>query len=340
MILASLTSATRTSRLIACSQLACVVLFGSLLLAPWRALSPTLGATFILASMAFALAAVSIARGTAGLVRLVFVAFALLATLAGFGEAWLLFVPTSPRFIALHELSSLELAVAMAALNGLLALYGSSVLSVQRTTAEELQSRVSAEQLLKASLEQRVVQRTLELDDAQRVLHRMWWLGQQITLELDPRRVLERFLEAAADVAQADGATLGLLADDSMIELTAGSGVLASLAGDKVPVTGSAMGRIIRSGGSWSVADVRDHHESVERSWFERAVDPVRGMAVVPVQRRGERVGAVVIVSTKAHTFSLLELERVEAMADLLSVALANAELFQTMKREIGRAHV
>ncbi|CAN5749153.1 response regulator [soil metagenome] len=333
MILASLTSATRTSRLIACSQLACVVLFGSLLLAPWRALSPTLGATFILASMAFAVAAVSIARGAAGLVRLVFVAFALLATLAGLGEAWLLFVPSSPRFIALQELSSLELAVAMAALNGLLALYGSYVFSAQRATSEELQSRVSAEQLLKASLEQRVVQRTLELDDAQRVLHRMWWLGQQITLELDPRRVLERFLEAAADVAQADGATLGLLADDSMIELTAASGVLASLAGDKVPVTGSAMGRIIRSGGSWSVADVRDHQEAVERSWFERAVDPVRGMAVVPVQRRGERVGAVVIVSTQAHTFSLLELERVEAMADLLSVALANAELFQTMKQ-------
>jgi two-component system NtrC family sensor kinase len=319
MILASLTSATRTSRLIACSQLACVVLFGSLLLAPWRALSPTLGATFILASVAFALAAVSIARGAAGLMRLVFVAFALLAMLAGFGEAWLLFVPASPMFIALQELSSLELVVAMAALNG--------------ATAEEMQSRVSAEQLLKASLEQRVVQRTLELDDAQRVLHRMWWLGQQITLELDPRRVLERFLEAAADVAQADGATLGLLADDSMIELTAASGVLASLAGDKVSVTGSAMGRIIRSGGNWCVADVRDHQEAVERSWFERAVDPVRGMAVVPVQRRGERVGAVVIVSTQARTFSLLELERVEAMADLLSVALANAELFQTMKQ-------
>ena len=38
---------------------------------------------------------------------------------------------------------------------------------------------------------------TLELDDAQRVLHRMWWLGQQITLELDPRRVLDRFLSEA-----------------------------------------------------------------------------------------------------------------------------------------------
>ena len=333
MMLASLTSATRTSRLIACSQLACVVLFASLLLAPWRAVSPTLGATFILACAAFALAAVSIARGTAGLMRVVFVAFALLATLTGLGEAWLLAMPASPMFIALRDLSSLELAVAIAALNGLLALYGSYTFSAHRATAEELQSRVSSEQLLKASLELRVEQRTIELDDAQRVLHRMWWLGQQITLELDPRRVLDRFLEAAADVAQADGATLGLLADDSMIELTAASGVLASLAGDKLPVAGSAMGRIIRSGGSWSVADVRNHQDSVARSWYEREVNPVRGMAVVPVQRRGERVGAVVIVSTEAHTFSPLELERVEAMADLLSVALANAELFQTMKQ-------
>ncbi len=333
MILASLTSATRTSRLIACSQLACVVLFGSLLLAPWQALSPTLGATFILAAAAFALAAVSIARSASGLVRAVFIAFALLATLAGIGEAWLLVEPASPLFIALQELSSLELAVAMAALNGLLALYGSYVFSAQRLTAEELQHRMSAEQTLKASLEQRVMQRTLELDDAQRVLHRMWWLGQQITLELDPRRVLDRFLEAAADVAQADGAMLGLLADDSMIELTAASGVLASFAGERLPVAGSAMGRIIRSGGSWSVADVRLHPDAVSRSWYDREVDPVRGMAVVPVQRRGERVGAVAIVSREAHTFSPLELERVEAMSDLLSVALANAELFQTMKQ-------
>jgi len=51
------------------------------------------------------------------------------------------------------------------------------------------------------------------------------------------------------------------------------------------------------------------------------------------VQRRGERIGAVSIVSSKVHTFSPLELERVEAMADLLSVALANAELFETMRQ-------
>src|SRR5665647_906006 len=333
MKLASLALATLTSRLIACSQLACVVLFGALLFVPWQATSPVLGAAFTLACAAFAIASVSIARGARGLVRLVFGAFALLAMLIGIGELWLLVSPFSTVLPGLQEVSSLELAVAIAALNGLLALYGNSALSAERLAAEELQMRVSAEQVLKATLEQRVVERTLELDDALRVLHRMWWLGQQITLELDPRRVLDRFLEAVADVAQADGAALGLLTDHGMIEISAASGMLGAFTGNRIPVAGSAMGHTIRSGGSWSVPDVHEHRDLLHRSWYETGGEPVRGMAIVPVQRRGDRIGAVTIVSSKVHTFSPLELERVEAMADLLSVALANAELFQTMKQ-------
>ena len=59
MKLASLAPATLTSRLIACSQLACVVLFGALLFIPWQATSPVLGATFILACAAFVIASLS-----------------------------------------------------------------------------------------------------------------------------------------------------------------------------------------------------------------------------------------------------------------------------------------
>ena len=324
---------TLTSRLIAGSQLACVVLFGVLLLRPWQATSPVLGAVFTLACAAFAMAAISIARSARGLVRGVFGAFALLALLLGFEEIALLVMPGRSVMPGLLEASSLELAVALAALNGLLALYGNYALSEERLHAEDLEHRMTAEQAAKATLEQRVAERTLELDDAQRVLQRMWWLGQQITLELDPRRVLDRFLEAAADVAQADGAALGLLADDGMIELVAASGTLGKLNGGKVPISGSAMGGVIRAGGSWSVADVLEHRNLVHDSWYESADHPARGMAVVPVQRRGERIGAVCIVATHVHTFSPLELERVEAMADLLSMALANAELFQTMKQ-------
>ena len=332
MKLAPLAPASLTSRLIACSQLACVVLFGALLLTPWQATSPALGAAFILACAAFATASISVAVNANGFVRVVFGAFALVALSLGVGEWWLLISPFTTATLGLQDASTLELAVAIAVLNGMLALYGNYTLAAQRLTAEELRLRITSEEQIKATLEQRVVQRTLELDDAQRVLHRMWWLGQQITLELDPRRVLDRFLEAAADVAQADGAALGLLGDDGTIEIAAASGLISSFAGARLAVAGSAMGRVIRAGGSWSVADVQQHRDQVHADWLQSGV-PIQGMAVVPVQRRGERIGAVSIVSSKVHTFSPLELERVEAMADLLSVALANAELFQTMKQ-------
>jgi two-component system NtrC family sensor kinase len=325
--------AERTTRLVALSHLACVVLFGMLLLRPWHAGTPALGLTFALACATFGAAAISIARSARGLVRVVFGAFSLLAFALGVGELWLLAVPATVALQGLREVSSLELAVSMAALNALLALYGSYAMAAERRAAEQLQHRMTEEQAEKVTLEERVAQRTLELDDATRVLHRMWWLGQQITLELNPRRVLDRFLEAAADVAQADGAALGLLSTDGMIEVTAASGSLAGLAGEHLPVAGSAMGRVIRAGGSWSVADASAHRDHVHSSWFRQPGPPLRGMAVVPVQRRGDRIGAVTIASQREHTFSPLELERVEAMADLLSVALANAELFETMRQ-------
>src|SRR5688572_2505895 len=320
------------SRLIALSQLACVVLFGALLIQPWRASSPALGAVFIFGCATFAASAISIARTAGGSLRIVFGAFAVLAICVSFGELAIILVPDSTAMGGLRDASSLELAVAIAALNALLVLYGTYALATERRAGEALQHRVTAEQELKARLEQRVVERTLELDDAQRVLHRMWWLGQQITLELDPRRVIDRFLEAVADVAQADGVALGLLETDGTILVTAAHGILEPLAGERMPSTGSVQGRVIKAGGTWCVADVETHRDEVHASLFPKLSRPLHGMAVVPIQRRGERIGAVTIGSARVHTFSALELERVEAVADLLSFALANAELFESMR--------
>ncbi|MFI5257275.1 MAG: ATP-binding protein [Gemmatimonadales bacterium] len=169
--------------------------------------------------------------------------------------------------------------------------------------------------------------------DAERVLQRMWWLGQQITLELNPRRVVDRFLEAAGDVAEADGAALGLVTSDGTVEISAASGSLAPLAGQHLPIASSVIGRVIRGAGPWSVADAAGHRDELHASWFDRLETPMHGVAVIPVQRRGERIGAVTIASKHCRLFSSLQLERVEAMSDLLSVALANAELFETMRQ-------
>ena len=192
---------------------------------------------------------------------------------------------------------------------------------------------MTAEQAHTARLEQRIVELSLQLDDAQRVLHRMWWLGQQITLELDPRRVFDRFLEAVVDVAEADGAALGLRESDGTITITAASGILAPVAGQRIPAEGSAQGRVIQSGAVWSVADIMQHTAEVHASLADLLAGPLHGFAVVPIERRGDRIGAVTIGSSRVRTFSALELERVEAIADLLAFALANAEHFESMRQ-------
>ena len=66
-----------------------------------------------------------------------------------------------------------------------------------------------------------------ELEEAQRVLQRMWWLGQQITLELNPKRVLERFLEAVSTSRGRTAAAVGLIGEDGNLHVVVGTGMLA-----------------------------------------------------------------------------------------------------------------
>src|SRR4029079_8276889 len=56
-------------------------------------------------------------------------------------------------------------------------------------------------------------------------------------------------------------------------------------------------------------------------------------VALARLSRRGERTGAVTIASRTERLFTDAELERVEAMADLLSLALDNAELVETLRQ-------
>src|SRR5512143_2609600 len=205
-----------------------------------------------------------------------------------------------------------------------IAIVGWILLGREHRAAMELAQSMVEERRLTASLESAVVSRTSELEDAERVLQRMWWLGQQITLELNPQRVLERFLEAVADIVQAEGGVVGLLGDDGNIHIVAGTGVSTSIVGLTLSVTGSAIGRVIRSGTPWTVANVDAHFAELS----ER---------VVPLARRGERIGGVVTVTKEERVFIPADLERIAAMGDLLSLSLENAELVETLRQTESR---
>ena len=225
--------------------------------------------------------------------------------------------------------SSPALAISVAAFVALLAARTSRLLTTQGEQAQRLARSVEAERALSATLEARIAERSGELADAERVLQRMWMLGQHVTLELHPARVLERFMEAVLDVAGADGAVLGLLVDGTKIRITAAAGSLAFARELVVPVDETAMGRVIQTGRTLCVDDLTQHPGLV----VAKQIHGDRSLAIVPLQRRGARIGAVSLTAKQVAAFSPEDVARIEAMTDMMSVALANAELVEDLRQ-------
>ncbi|MGH7616584.1 MAG: hybrid sensor histidine kinase/response regulator, partial [Gemmatimonadaceae bacterium] len=117
------------------------------------------------------------------------------------------------------------------------------------------------------------------------------------------------------------------------VRIAVGTGVGSTLMGASVPTAGSAMGRVIRTGVAWTVANAHEHLDELDRDLFDRVKDQVAAVAVVPISRRGERIGAVILARREARGFSATDLERIEAMGDLVSVSLENAELVETLRQ-------
>ena len=322
-----------TERLIALSQLACVATLGALLAAPWRHHVILLDATFVVSLAIFALAAGAIASRTRRLPRMFFAAFAAVAALLVIVELVGIAVPASELAATLHGMSGTDKVILVATLNALLPLYAQAALAAHERLAESLESSVVAERTFSSTLEMRVAVRTVELEDAQRVLQRMWRLGQQISLELDPTRVLERFVDAASDIAQADGAAIGLLGEEGTIRVPIARGAVVDMAGTQLAADGSAMGRVVRTGAHWAVTDAATSTAPECTTICAIAHAEIHSVAVLPISRRGERIGAVALVRQTVNPFSEASLARVNAMTDLLNVALENAELVETLRR-------
>ena len=229
--------------------------------------------------------------------------------------------------------TTLTQLLGLASFVGVITVIGWVFMAREHRGALALAQSMLEERRLTATLEQTVESKTTELEDAQRVLQRMWWLGQQVTLELNPQRVLERFVEAVSDIVQADGGCVGMIGEDGTIQIVVGTGIVESLKGMSVPITGSAMGRVIRSGTAWTLTDIHAHSGQMSPEIYSAVKDTVASLAVIAISRRGDRIGAVALVTAKPREFTTADLERIEAMSDLLSVSLENAELVETLRQ-------
>jgi two-component system NtrC family sensor kinase len=227
--------------------------------------------------------------------------------------------------------SSPALAIAVALFVALLAARASRSLAAQTEQATLLARSVDAERALSSTLEQRIAERSGELANAERVLERMWMLGQHVALELDPTRVLERFLEAVMDVAHAEGGTVALVIDDAKYRIAAAAGFL-SLFDGAIFANDSANGRVIQTGRTLATDDLTLHPGLISES-VTKALPQMRSVIIVPLKRRGARIGSVALASSAVSAFSPDDISRVEAMSDMLSVALANADLVQDLRQ-------
>ncbi|NUQ93273.1 MAG: PAS domain S-box protein, partial [Gemmatimonadaceae bacterium] len=232
------------------------------------------------------------------------------------------------------------LSLAIAGFSVVLAIRAAMVLEAERRARELLARNVLAERELSARLERAVDSRTAELAEAQRVLQRMWTLGQQISLELNPARVLDRFLEAVVDIVSADGGALalmtesgplGLLTEEGKLRVATAKGFSAPLAGAEVSVSRSGFGKAVRSGRPWTHEDA----SSAPGLLHEPAEGPlgVGGILVVPIHQRADRIGAVAVAMRRPRVFTAAEIERVEALADLVALTLSNAELVESLRQ-------
>ncbi len=257
---------------------------------------------------------------------------------ARFVVVGLLICAQATLVLGFSEKSNPALATAIALFSLVLAVRSGRDILRARRRADSLTGDIVAERALSQSLETRVTERTAELADAQRVLQRMWVLGQHVTQELQSPLVVQRFMEAVMDVAQVDVAALALVADDRNLRIAAVLGAGSHFSGVLLPIEGSVLGQVMRSGRSWHVNDVagedRPAFTSLLTSLHTRDDGSVGGgLAVVPVQRRGERIGALALISHEPRGWTVDELARIEAMTDLLSVALANAEAVEKLRQ-------
>ena len=220
-----------------------------------------------------------------------------------------------------------------------------SLLVAQRMNAQyerrarELEARVAREREVSTTLEHSVADRTAALTEAQRVLHRMWELGHEINAELHPKRVLQRFMNALMDIEKCEGVVLSMLDEPTQIvRVVAGSGVAEPFIGFELPYEGSGMGKVMKHGVTLAVADIRAEPDVMHPKAMEALLSVnVVGVAIVPLRRQRQRIGGIAILTRERRDWADAELRRIEAMSDMLAVALANAELVENLRAAESR---
>ncbi|NJN53946.1 MAG: GAF domain-containing protein [Anaerolineae bacterium] len=167
--------------------------------------------------------------------------------------------------------------------------------------------------------------------DSQRSLRDMSALvnmAKQVTGNLHLESVLQTTVQNLRRLLNARASTITMLTEDrNELIVKAADGVDPEFMHAHMALEGSVSGKVIQES---KLAYTRDAHTDPEFLFFDLVV---RSLLVVPLVIRDESVGTLTVDSDQANAFSESDKQLMTIAAAQVSVAIANARLFEELER-------
>ncbi len=150
-------------------------------------------------------------------------------------------------------------------------------------------------------------------------------IGKAITSLLSVDKILERVLEAATDLTDAEECTIWLADEDNKVLQAYGS----NQNGDEtelttIPIEGSQMGEVMQTGQPYRHSEFADQGIKIKEDYYVRAV------LFVPLKLRGVTLGVLGVSNIDAfRSFSKRDEFLLGFLADYAAIAFENARVFQ-----------
>ncbi len=154
-----------------------------------------------------------------------------------------------------------------------------------------------------------------------------------VTEGLDLDRVLRRIVEAAVALVHADYGALGVLGADGRLErfIHTGMDPVTAAAIGSLPEGHGLLGAVIEEAQTIRIPHVgRDPRAS----GFPAHHPPMDAFLGVPVRTRGQVFGNLYLTNPARGTFTAEDAELIESLAATAGVAIDNARLFETARRQ------
>lgn len=216
-----------------------------------------------------------------------------------------------------------------------------STLANQATIAIENARLLGQTQKLAATLEQRVVDRTAELEREQHNTETLLRILTEVSSSLDLDRALSRTLSLLNEAIGAEQGTIMLLhPEDNMLHYRAGYGYVT-----QDPQTGKQTNSFNLKIGEGLAGWVVKHHQPVlvddlylDPRWVvSQTSQNHRSALVAPLVVGEDVIGAIMVFHRRIGFFNEDSLEMVRAIGSQVAIAINNAQLYELIRDQAER---